>query len=644
MKTDAVYARQSVEKKDSLSIAGQIDLCRRTAGGGELRVYKDAGYSGKNTERPAFQQLMKDIRADRIGTLYVYRLDRFSRSVADFGQLWEVLQEHHVEFVSVNENFDTKTPMGRAMLHIIMVFAQLERETTAERVRDNYYRRAALGAWPGGPAPYGFDNGRARGRDGSEVPSLIPNDKAEVVQRIFREYAAEGMSLGRLARKLTTEGIPAPKRATWDNVTLSRLLHNPAYVMADEQVRLHYLGQGVEVTSPPEAFDGVHGVLLVGKREANARKYTKTENHRASVLSSVGVVPSSLFLAVQAKLAHNRQVGNSGKGKHTWLSGLLKCAKCGYSLSVVVDKSYRYLACSGRYNMNHCDATIHVKLAELEAVVQTEIEKLLTQCPQEPVVPKPEEDSYTQRLLELDRRAERLMDAFAESEDLPTSYLQKALGYSMLGMANEECMFILHGKTTRNGKSTMLSAIHHLLGDYASVSPVSIICKAERSKNAEAANPMLASLKGKRFVTMAESNQYGKLDEETIKQLTGGEEIKARNLYETATTFLPQFTLWLSCNDLPTVSDKSLFASDRVRVIEFNRHFTEAEQDKNLKNEFQTQEAMQGIFAWLVAGYFKYKRFGLKMSPAMRKVVNQYERDNDLCLQFLEERLSLIHI
>ena len=166
----------------------------------------------------------------------------------------------------------------------------------------------------------------------------------------------------------------------------------------------------------------------VGKREANARKYTKSENHRASVLNSVGVVPSPLFLAVQAKLAHNRQVGNSGKGKHTWLSGLLKCAKCGYSLSVVADKSYRYLACSGRYNMNRCDAAIHVKLAKLEAVVQTEIEKLLAQCPREPVVPKPEEDSYTRRLLELDRRAERLMDAFAESEDLPASYLQKALG------------------------------------------------------------------------------------------------------------------------------------------------------------------------------------------------------------------------
>lgn len=152
MKTDAVYARQSVEKKDSLSIAGQIDLCRRTAGGGELRVYKDAGYSGKNTERPAFQQLMKDIRADRIGTLYVYRLDRFSRSVADFGQLWEVLQEHHVEFVSVNENFDTKTPMGRAMLHIIMVFAQRRGRPPAERVRGQLLPPRGAGRVAGRPS------------------------------------------------------------------------------------------------------------------------------------------------------------------------------------------------------------------------------------------------------------------------------------------------------------------------------------------------------------------------------------------------------------------------------------------------------------------------------------------------------------
>lgn len=235
-------------------------------------------------------------------------------------------------------------------------------------------------------------------------------------------------------------------------------------------------------------------------------------------------------------------------------------------------------------------------------------------------------------------RWEEFVSEVTCGDSFKAEYIQKSLGYSMLGQANEECMFILYGKTTRNGKSTMLSAIHHLLGDYASVSPVSIICRSDRSKDAEAANPMLASLQGKRFVTMAESNQYGKLDEEVIKQLTGGEEIKARNLYEEAKTFLPQFTLWLSCNDLPSVSDRSLFASDRVRVIEFSRHFTEQEQDKGLKMEFQTEEAMQGIFTWLLEGYCKYKQFGLRMNESMQRVVRQYEKDNDLVLQFLEEK------
>lgn len=232
----------------------------------------------------------------------------------------------------------------------------------------------------------------------------------------------------------------------------------------------------------------------------------------------------------------------------------------------------------------------------------------------------------------------QFIDEITQNDKDKAEYLQKALGYSMLGLANEDCMFILHGKTTRNGKSTLLSAIHHLLGDYARVSPVSIICKSDRQADAKAANPALASLKGRRFVTMAESNQYGKLDEETIKQLTGGEEISTRNLYEQQTTWLPQFTLWLSCNDLPSVSDKSLFASDRLRVIEFNRHFSPEEQDKNLKTKFQEKESMQGIFTWLVKGYFLYKHFGLEMPEDMNRVVWAYKRDNDLVLQFLEDR------
>ena len=236
------------------------------------------------------------------------------------------------------------------------------------------------------------------------------------------------------------------------------------------------------------------------------------------------------------------------------------------------------------------------------------------------------------------KRWEKFIDEVTQGDKDKADFLQRALGYSMLGMSNEECMFILHGKTTRNGKSTLLNTIEFMLGDYAKVAPVGMICRGDRQKDAEAASPTLAGLKGKRFVTMSESDTAGKLDEATIKQYTGGEDITARELYQAAITFKPQFTMWLSCNDLPAVKDKSLFASDRVRVIEFNKHFTDAEQDKGLKDFFESPEAMKGIFTWLVAGYFKYRRFGLKMSENMRTVIKQYEKDNDLVLQFLEEK------
>jgi len=237
-------------------------------------------------------------------------------------------------------------------------------------------------------------------------------------------------------------------------------------------------------------------------------------------------------------------------------------------------------------------------------------------------------------------RWEKFIDEVTENDKDKADFLQRALGYSIIGMSNEECMFILHGKTTRNGKSTLLNTIEYMLGDYSKVVPVGMICRGDRQKDAEAATPTLAGLKGKRFVTMSESNEYGKLDEEKIKQLTGGEEISARALYQSAITYKPQFTLWMSCNDLPMVTDKSLFASERIKVIEFNRHFTPAEQDTHLKDELTSTESMSGIFMWLVRGYIKYKERGLAMSKELTSVIARYERDNDLVLQFLESRCA----
>ncbi len=235
-------------------------------------------------------------------------------------------------------------------------------------------------------------------------------------------------------------------------------------------------------------------------------------------------------------------------------------------------------------------------------------------------------------------RWEQFIDEITQNDKDKADFLQRSLGYSMLGLSNEECMFILHGKTTRNGKSTLLNTIEYMLGDYAKVVPVGMICKGDRRKDAEAASPTLAGLKGKRFVSMAESNEYGKLDEEKIKQLTGGESISARMLHQAPITFRPQFSMWLSCNDLPMVTDKSLFASERIKIIEFNRHFKPEEQDTGLKEELCKSSSMSGIFMWLVRGYIRYKKQKLKMSSELQKVVNNYERDNDIVLQFLENR------
>ena len=422
---DAIYARQSVDKADSLSIQGQIDLCRKQAGD-DCKIYQDRGFSGKNTNRPSFQKMMADVEQGLIQKIIVYRLDRFSRSIADFGRLWEILRRHHVEFISINETFDTSTPMGRAMLNIIMVFAQLERETTAERVRDNYYQRAKLGSWPGGPAPYGFSLGKLPGPEGKLAPGLLPDEHAAIVERIFLSYAQEETSLGSVARSLNHDGIPAPKRATWDNVALSRILHNPLYVMADEDVYLYYQGKGLIFANGLEEFDGLHAGMIVGKRDRSAGKYQDLKEQHFSLSTHYGLIPSDLWLKCQYKLDTNQQLRNAGKGKHTWLTGLLKCGQCGYSVKVNRDKDKYYLVCSGRSNLGLCDATIRVDLRALEQSVEQELEQLLAQCPE--VERDTGEDRETaQALAEIDRKIEHLMSALAEGSELTMSYINRTI-------------------------------------------------------------------------------------------------------------------------------------------------------------------------------------------------------------------------
>ena len=193
---DAIYARQSVDKKDSISIESQIEFCKYELKGGNCKEYTDKGYSGKNTDRPKFQELVRDIKRGLIAKVVVYKLDRISRSILDFANMMELFQQYNVEFVSSTEKFDTSTPMGRAMLNICIVFAQLERETIQKRVTDAYYSRSQRGFKMGGKAPYGFHTEPIK-MDGINTKKLVVNpEEAANIRLMFEMYADPATSYG----------------------------------------------------------------------------------------------------------------------------------------------------------------------------------------------------------------------------------------------------------------------------------------------------------------------------------------------------------------------------------------------------------------------------------------------------------------
>ena len=422
---DAIYVRQSVDKKDSLSIEGQIELCLKYAGD-DARIFQDKGYSGKNIKRPGFTALMNAVEAGQVHKIFVYRLDRFSRSIADFSRLWETLEHNGVEFQSVTEHFDTSTPIGRAMLNIVLVFAQLERETISERVKDNYIHRFRLGAWPGGPAPYGFDLTRIT-CDGKKVSSLTTNEQAEVVKWIFEEYSKTETSLRSIAKMLMEKGIHGPKREAWDNVTISRILHSPLYVKADEDVYWYYVAKGLQIQQDIGVFDGVHACNVIGKRDRTKNKYNSLENQLLTVSNHEGFIDSSLWIAVQEKLEKNPQISRANAGKYSWLTGIMKCQKCGYAIKINHNKNDGkfYLLCSGRSNFSTCDASVQVDLRELEKEVEKQIDDVLKASPAGTFISN--NNNLSEEILATEQKIERLVNALSESSEVSAIYISKQI-------------------------------------------------------------------------------------------------------------------------------------------------------------------------------------------------------------------------
>ncbi len=156
----AIYARKSVYSDSSDSTSVQFDLasnyCKSHYSDYQILKYEDEGYSGASTNRPGYESLMSDIRDKLIDIVVCYKIDRISRSVKDFSLFYDEISSLGVEFVSLKENVDTSTPLGRAMMYMCSIFAQMERETIAERITDNMIELAKSGKWSGGRPPIGF--------------------------------------------------------------------------------------------------------------------------------------------------------------------------------------------------------------------------------------------------------------------------------------------------------------------------------------------------------------------------------------------------------------------------------------------------------------------------------------------------------
>lgn len=220
-------------------------------------------------------------------------------------------------------------------------------------------------------------------------------------------------------------------------------------------------------------------------------------------------------------------------------------------------------------------------------------------------------------------------------------YLQKAVGYAISGDCNQEKMFILYGPSTRNGKSTFISTVSFLLGGtggYAKNSSPQIL-EAQKS-NRGAATEELARLAGCRMLSVSEPPQGMVLDAALVKILTGRDTITARFLYSNSFEFVPQFTLFINSNYLPEVTDDSLFKSDRIVVIEFTKHFTDAEQDKQLKSKLMTEESLSGILNWCLEGLKKFRIEGFDKPDVIIKSIDAYKEESDKVMKFFNDCLE----
>ena len=352
----AIYSRKSKFTGKGESIGNQIELCRQyilTHYGESFAesalIFEDEGFSGGNLERPQFQQMMKEAKKKKISAIVCYRLDRISRNIGDFANLIGELNHLEISFISIKEQFDTSSPMGRAMMYIASVFSQLERETIAERIRDNMHELSKSGRWLGGNTPTGYQSERVTSVtiDGKQKKAYklkrIPQE-AKLVKRIYEKFLETG-SLTQTETYLIQNGYKTKQGRLFSRFAIKAILSNPVYMIADQEAYQYLKEKKVELFADPADFKGTHGIIAYNRtlqKQGKAHEMKEMEEWIVAIGKHEGLISGAEWVSVQRQLERNKSKNyRRPRSNVALLSGILVCGNCNH---------YMRPKLSGRYN------------------------------------------------------------------------------------------------------------------------------------------------------------------------------------------------------------------------------------------------------------------------------------------------------
>ena len=396
----AIYSRKSKFTGKGESIENQIEFCKNyiklqepNISDDDILIFEDEGFSGGNTNRPKFKEMMNEVKQNHIKAVVCYRLDRISRNIADFSVMYQTFNDMNVDFLSVSEKYDTSTPSGRAMLSMCTVFAQMERETIAERIRDNMHELAKTGRWLGGVTPTGYKSSQIVNKitiDGKQRKAYkldIIKDEADIVRLIYNKFLETG-SLTKTDAYLLQNHIKTKNGKEFTRFSIRAILANPVYLIADSRAYDYFLSQNIEIYSDREEFDGKHGIMAYNKTIQKAGKANRLKDITEWIISvgkHEGIISSDEWIRVQNLLQINKSKSyRKPKTSVALLSGLLFCGKCGSFMRPKLTKRlnkdgdmiYSYLCqTKERSRCKNCNSK-NPNGNELDKLVCEEIKKL----------------------------------------------------------------------------------------------------------------------------------------------------------------------------------------------------------------------------------------------------------------------------